>query len=97
MPAKPRTTEISATKLADTLTMLRKASGLTQAEVAARMGTTQTAVARLEGGNQSPTMHTLQRFARANGFCLEIGFVRSNEEEPKTGCILFVDYHADVA
>ncbi len=61
------------------------------------MGTTQTAIARLEAGKQSPTMNTLQSFARANGFCLEIGFVRSDEEKPRTGCVLVVDYHAACA
>lgn len=49
----------------------RQAAGLTQAQVAARMGTTNTVVARLEaaGGKRrhSPSIATLQRYARACG------------------------------
>lgn len=89
MPARPRTQELSTATLATTLSQMRARAGLTQAEVAARMKTTQTAIARLESGRQSPTMQTLHSFARANGFCLEIGFVRSVEED--TGCIMIVD------
>lgn len=55
------------------------------------MATTQAAVARLESGVQSPKMATLQRYARANGFCLEIGFVRSPGAVDKTGCILVIE------
>jgi transcriptional regulator with XRE-family HTH domain len=97
MPTRQRTTELSAARLAETMSKLRRTSKLTQTEVAARMGTTQTAVARLEGGKQSPTINTLQNFARANGFCLEIGFVQAAEEGAGTGCILMVDYHASDA
>jgi transcriptional regulator with XRE-family HTH domain len=56
------------------------------------MGTTQTAIARLESGRQSPSMRTLQDFAHATGFCLEIAFVRTTprDAEPRTGLILMV-------
>ena len=78
--------------LAETLARLRCKAGITQAEVARRMGTTQTAIARLESGRQSPSMQTLQAFARATGFCLEIGFVRTpaNDADRRTGCIFLV-------
>jgi transcriptional regulator with XRE-family HTH domain len=75
--------------LALALARMRARSGLTQAEVALSMGTTQTAIARLESGRQSPTIQTLQAYARANGFCLELGFVAASSE--RTGAILFVD------
>lgn len=79
--AKGTKTSIGATaRLAETLVAVRRCSRLTQAEVARRMGTTQTAIARLEAGRQSPSMRTLQDYARANGFCLEIGFVRAGGE-----------------
>jgi len=70
---------------------MRALSNLTQAQVAARMGTTQTAIARLERGEQSPSTTTLKAYARATGFCLEIGFVRSGEQETETGSIIIVD------
>ena len=40
-------------------------AGLTQAEVAERMGTTQSVVARLESGARMPSVNTLLKFAKA--------------------------------
>ncbi|MDP2357455.1 MAG: helix-turn-helix transcriptional regulator [Beijerinckiaceae bacterium] len=90
---KEADTEIgdSAPRLAKTLARMRSHSGLTQKQVAERAGTTQAAIARLERGKQSPNVRTLQNVARANGFCLEIGFVRSPGAEDRTGCILIID------
>ena len=45
----------------------RTQAGLTQADVAERMGTTQSTVARLEGGKALPSMRSLQRYAQAVG------------------------------
>src|SRR5205809_7529245 len=54
----------------------RRRAGLTQAEVAARMGTQTPAVARLEGGGgsrrHSPSVATLRKYAQAVGCRLEI-------------------------
>ena len=54
----------------------RRRAGLTQAQVAARMGTQTPAVARLEGGGgsrrHSPSVATLRKYARAVGCRLEI-------------------------
>jgi transcriptional regulator with XRE-family HTH domain len=62
----------------DEVLKARAASGLTQAEVAARVGTTQSAIARLESGaaQHSPSISTLQRYAQALGCRLEVRFVR---------------------
>jgi ribosome-binding protein aMBF1 (putative translation factor) len=57
---------------------VRAKTGLTQAEIAERMQTTQAAVARLEGGKTLPSTRTLQRFAKATGHRLKITF----EPEP---------------
>ena len=54
----------------------RMAAKLTQAEVAKRLGTTQSAIARLEGGRVSPSVATLQRYAEASGAQLTIGLQR---------------------
>jgi predicted transcriptional regulator len=43
------------------------ARGLSQAEPAARMGTSQSAIARLEGGQTLPSTKTLLRYAEATG------------------------------
>lgn len=64
----------------DALVEARKEAGLTQAEVARRMGTKTPAVARLEssGGKNkpSPSLNTLRRYAAAVGCKLEIKMVR---------------------
>ncbi|HZN73174.1 MAG TPA: helix-turn-helix domain-containing protein [Micromonosporaceae bacterium] len=50
----------------------RQASGLSQAEVAERMGTSQPAVARLEGGTVDIRLSTLERYAAAIGRRIEL-------------------------
>jgi Helix-turn-helix len=45
----------------------RRSSGLSQTEVAARMGTSQSAVARLEAGDADVRASTLERYAAAIG------------------------------
>mgnify|MGYP003608503118 FL=1 len=52
----------------------RARAGLTQTEVAQRMGTTQAVIARLEGGRVRPSTRTLERFAQATGTRLRISF-----------------------
>ncbi len=53
--------------LARELILARSRAGLSQAEVARRMGTTQSTVARLEGGRAKPTLLTVERYAKATG------------------------------
>lgn len=53
-------------EIAGELIAARARAGLTQAQVASRMGTTQSAVARLEGG-KLPSIRTLVRYAKATG------------------------------
>ena len=45
----------------------RRRAGLTQAELAERIGTTQSAVARLERGRSAPSAERLARIVRACG------------------------------
>ena len=54
----------------DLVFRLRTEAGLTQAELAARMGTTQSAIARMEGGGVRPT---LERLATDVGSDLVVG------------------------
>jgi transcriptional regulator with XRE-family HTH domain len=63
----PGFAEIAARRraLADELTKWRIGSGLSQTEVAARMGTSQSAVARLESGEADVRLSTLERYAAA--------------------------------
>jgi transcriptional regulator with XRE-family HTH domain len=53
--------------IARELIAARASMGLTQADVAQRMGTTQSAVARLESGKRSPSLRSVQRYAQAIG------------------------------
>lgn len=55
---------------------LRTDAGLTQAELASRMGTTQSAIARMEGGGARPTLETLEKLASAVGADLVVGIAR---------------------
>ena len=52
----------------------RLRAGLSQAQLAKRMKTTQSAVARLESGRSRPSTRTLSRFATATGHRLKISF-----------------------
>jgi transcriptional regulator with XRE-family HTH domain len=60
----------------------RAAVGITQAEVAERIGTTQSAIARLEsgGGKHSPSLATLQKYAHALGCRLEVRLIKESGE-----------------
>jgi transcriptional regulator with XRE-family HTH domain len=57
------------------LLQARTRAGLTQAQVARRMKTTQTAVARLEAGRVKPSTRTLENYAAATGHRLVIELV----------------------
>lgn len=63
--------------LLDEFLKVRAAAGITQAEVAKRIGTTQSAIARLESGKgkHSPSLATLQKYAHALGCRLEVRLV----------------------
>ncbi len=65
-------------ELLDEILKARAAAGLTQAEVAARIGTTQSVVARLESdiGKHSPSIATLKRYASALGYRVQVRFVK---------------------
>lgn len=70
--------QIEEFALLDEFLRARSEQGLTQAEVAARIGTTQSAVARMESGRgkHSPSLATLSKYAEALGCKLEVRLVR---------------------
>lgn len=65
----------------DQILKARAESGLTQAQVAERVGTTQSAIARMESGvgKHSPSLATLQRYAKAIGYRVEFKLVKSRK------------------
>ena len=65
----------------------RAAAGMSQAEVAERMGTTQSAVARMESGRgrHSPSLSTLRKYARALGYRVDLRLVKERENTKAQG------------
>src|ERR1035437_5622244 len=65
-------------KFLDEFLKARAAAGLTQADVAERIGTTQSAVARMEAGSgkHSPSIATLRKYAHALGCRIELRLVK---------------------
>ncbi|NDY55858.1 helix-turn-helix domain-containing protein [Desulfovibrio sulfodismutans] len=55
----------------------RQKAGLTQAQVAERMGVKQPVVAKIEGGKSNVSFDTLNRYAHANGYKVKVEFVSS--------------------
>lgn len=72
-PLLPGFREMAARRraLTEELVARRVELGLTQTEVAARMGTSQSAVARLESGQADVRISTLERYAAAVGHVLD--------------------------
>ena len=64
--------------LVEAMVRARTAAKLTQAELAVRIGTTPSAIARLEGGRLSPSVRTLGRYAEATGTRLTFLFERAD-------------------
>ena len=60
--------------LARAVMTARVIAGLTQGELAQRMNTTQSVIARLESGRTRPSTQTLERLANATGTRLKISF-----------------------
>ena len=67
--------------LAAELVTLRQERGLSQTEVAARMGTSQSAVARLESGDADVRLSTLERYAAALG--QHLGWTLKGSQKPR--------------
>lgn len=61
-------------ELARSLIEARTRTKLTQAELAERMKTTQSVIARLESGRSRPSTRTLDKIAQATGTKLRISF-----------------------
>lgn len=60
--------------LISTLITMREKSGLTQGEVAKKMGTRAPNISRLESGRSNPSLKTLVSYAHACGFKLDLKF-----------------------
>ena len=65
--------------IAAALISARARAGLSQSQVAKRMGTTQSVVARLESGRQRPSLSSLERYAKATGTRLRVELVAAEK------------------
>ncbi len=59
----------------------RKRAGLTQTELAVRVGTTQSAIARLERGMGKPTMQRISELVEACGLELQVRLVPADDHD----------------
>jgi ribosome-binding protein aMBF1 (putative translation factor) len=61
-------------ELAQAISAVRVAAGLSQVQLAQKMQTTQSVIERLEGSKTMPSTQTLQKLAAATGTRLKISF-----------------------
>jgi transcriptional regulator with XRE-family HTH domain len=70
-------------RLAAKLMQARRAAGLTQAQLAQRIGAKQAAIARIESGRHLPALATLQGYAKATGRRLVVDLVPADSRSAK--------------
>ena len=68
-------------RAADLIREARKRAGLPQEELARRLNTTQSVIARWEKGDRDPGLDTLQRIARACDLDLSVGLVPHDDHD----------------
>ncbi len=61
--------------VAATMANARWATDLTQADLAERMGTTQSVVARMENGRHLSSLRSIERYAKALGLGVEVKLI----------------------
>jgi len=66
-------------QIASCLIKARIESGLTQAEVAKKMKTTQSVIARLESGHALPSMNSILRYANVVGYAAKLVLTPKNK------------------
>ena len=72
-------TQMIASDVAATLRLARSAAGISQAQLAARAGTTQSAISRIESGSSSPSVATLARLLGLMGRRLQLESVPAED------------------
>ena len=68
--------------IARELISARLRAGMTQAELAKRMRTTQSTIARLESGRMMPSMRTFSRYAEATNSHAVVRLVENKKAQP---------------
>jgi transcriptional regulator with XRE-family HTH domain len=67
--------------------VVRELTGLSQRQLARRVRTSQPSLARMESGNQVPTVKTLMRVANAAGFELLLGLREFDADPPRADTV----------
>ena len=73
-----------AFEMGERVRLLREEHGLSQRELAERIGSTQPAIARLEAGGVTPSLGTLEKIAEALDTALVIDFQARKTPAPAT-------------
>ena len=81
MPGRPDTAAISDLDPGALVRELRQLEGISQAELARRIGSTQAVVSRWERGEEAPRLDALVRVLRATGFEADLVFRRHDDED----------------
>jgi transcriptional regulator with XRE-family HTH domain len=76
--------ETAFDRLADEFLLLRKKRGITQKELAEKMGTTQAVVSRLENATIKPSMETIIKVAEALGAVVDTRLIPLEEIKKET-------------
>lgn len=88
-------------QLIETLIAMRLHAGLTQKELAERIGSKQSVISRIERGLETPSLERMRRIAKACGVSLNLEFVYGlNEVEDEQKAMVkaqFAQAHAEVA
>ncbi|MDH6277595.1 DNA-binding XRE family transcriptional regulator [Aurantimicrobium minutum] len=69
---RARDAALVRTNIAEMIYVLRQRAGLSQAQLAQRVGTSQTVISSLESGSRMPQLTTLMKIAEALGTSFEI-------------------------
>jgi len=86
--SKPKTAQASSLGAGHLILVARELTGLSQRKLAAKAGTSQPALAKLETGNGLPAIRSLLRIAEAAGFELVIGLRRPKSSAPDPEALL---------
>jgi transcriptional regulator with XRE-family HTH domain len=78
---RPDTATISDLDPGALVRELRQIEGISQAELARRIGSTQAVVSRWERGEETPRLDALVRVLRATGFEADLVFRRHDDED----------------
>lgn len=80
-----------AREIANVMVEARRRAGMTQTDIAAVMGITQSAVARLESSATLPRLTTLQRFARATSTRIHLSLEFLHDDDRTKASHLMTD------